>query len=616
MKNVSPLRGKGDGCPSSEGNRSLSHQIWSIIHERGKQGLPLERVYRLLFNPALYLKAYGKIYRNDGALTPGTTEETVDGMSISKIEAIIEALRYERYDWTPVRRIYIEKHHSKKLRPLGLPAWSDKVLQEVVRLILSAYYEPQFSPTSHGFRPGRACHTALSEIYHKWIGTKWLLEGDIAQCFDTLEHPVMLSILSEKIHDGRFLRLIETLLQAGYLEEWRYHATYSGSPQGGILSPLLANISLDKLDKFIEHTLVPQYTRGTVRRENPPYTALKLRASRWRKSGHREEAERLRRQMQQLPALDPTDAGYRRLRYSRYADDWLIGFSGPREEGEEIKQQIGKFLRETLKLQLSETKTLITHAQTEAAKCLGYHIVMLKNDHKHDWRGHRSLNGQIGLKVPMQVIQEKCQAYLSQGKPLSRKERTEDTLYSIISQYQPEYRGLAEYYQLAGNRYQLNRLKWVMERSLVATLAQKLRITVAQVYNRYQTTIETPHGPRQAIQVTVAREGKRPLVARWGGISLARNRKAILTDSLPWTWGERSELEKRLLTNTCELCRSQVQVEVHHIRALKDLQVKGQGERPRWMYIMAARRRKTLIVCRKCHEDIHAGRADGRRTRT
>jgi group II intron reverse transcriptase/maturase len=237
-------------------------QVLSIIHERGKRGLPLERVYRLLFNPALYLKAYGKIYRNNGALTPGSTEETVDGMSMSTIEAIIEALRYERYHWTPARRIYIEKRHSKKKRPLGLPSWSNKLLQEVMRLILSAYYEPQFSPSSHGFRPGRGCHTALSEIYHKWVGTKWMVEGDIAQCFDALDHSVLLSILSENIHDGRFLRLIEGLLKAGYLEEWRYHATYSGSPQGGILSPLLANIYLDKLDKFVETTLAPACTRG------------------------------------------------------------------------------------------------------------------------------------------------------------------------------------------------------------------------------------------------------------------------------------------------------------------------------------------------------------------
>jgi group II intron reverse transcriptase/maturase len=590
-------------------------QILSIIHERGKRGLPLERVYRLLFNPALYLKAYGKIYRNNGALTPGTTTETVDGMSRSKIEAIIEALRYERYRWTPVRRTYIEKRHSKKRRPLGLPSWSDKLLQEVMRLILSAYYEPQFSSTSHGFRPRRGCHTALSEIYHKWVGTKWLVEGDIAQCFDSLDHSVMLSILSEKIHDGRFLRLIETLLKAGYLEEWRYHATYSGSPQGGILSPLLANVYLDKLDTFVETPLVPKYTRGTVRRVNPPYLRLRDIASRLRKAGHLEEAQQMRRQMQQLPSLDPTDPTYRRIRYLRYADDWLIAFSGPRSEAEEIKQEIGEFLRDTLKLTLSETKTLITHARTEAAKFLGYEIVVFNNDHKLDRHGDRKINGQIGLKVPKQVIRAKCQPYLRRGKPAHRTERTDDTVYSIIMQYQQEYRGLTEYYQLAVNRYQLNRLKWVMERSLVATLAHKLRITISQVYDRYGTTLETPDGPRKGLQATVEREGKPPLIARWGGISLARNMKAILNDTFPWMWGERSELEKRLLADTCELCGSHEHVEVHHIRALKDLRQKGKRERPQWMLNMAARRRKTLIVCRPCHEDIHAGRADGRRQR-
>jgi len=591
-------------------------QVLSIIHERGQRGLPLERVYRLLFNPALYLKAYGKIYRNDGALTKGTTEETVDGMSMPKIAAIIEALRDERYHWTPVRRIYIEKRHSKKKRPLGLPSFSDKLLQEVLRLILSAYYEPQFSPSSHGFRPGRGCHTALAEIYHKWVGTKWMVEGDIAQCFDALDHSVLLSILGEKIHDGRLLRLIEGLLKAGYLEEWRYHATYSGSPQGGILSPLLANVYLNKLDQFVGTTLVPAHTRGERRRVNPPYGALQRRESELRKKGQREQAEVLHRQKRLLPSLDPNDPGYRRIRYLRYADDWLIGWSGSRSEAEEIKQQVKAFLQETLHLTLSEEKTLITHARDTPAKFLGYEIVVLNNNHKHDWRGHRSINGQIGLRVPLQVIRAKCQPYLRQGKPVHRKERTEDTVYSIIVQYQQEFRGLAEYYQLAVNRYQLNRLKWVMERSLVATLAQKLRITVSQVYDRYQITTETPDGPRKVLQATVERGGKRPLVARWGGFSLARKMKAILHDMPAWTWGERSELERRLLADTCDLCGSHEQIEVHHIRALKDLQRKGRQDRPRWMHIMAARRRKTLIVCRRCHEDIHAGRANGQHTWT
>lgn len=588
--------------------------VLGIIHERGKRGLPLLNLYRQLFNPELYLHAYGKIYRNKGAMTPGITTETVDGMAQSKIKALIEDLRYERYRWTPVRRIYIEKKHSKKVRPLAMPSWSDKLLQEVIRLLLEAFYEPQFSNHSHGFRPNRGCHTALSEIYHQWIGTAWFVESDIQACFDSLEQTTMVSILRERIHDERFLRLIKRLLQAGYLEEWRYHATLSGSPQGSIVSPVLANIYLDKLDTFVETELIPAHTRGEKRRTNPSYIRLQHAAIRLRKAGQHKKAKELRRTYQQLPSHDTADPGYRRLRYCRYADDVLIGFVGPRQEAEEIKRQLGEFLHHTLKLTLSQEKTLITHAREEPARFLGYDIMVLQEDHKHDRRGHRCINGQIGVNVPMKVIQAKCAPYLHHGKPMLRKERTNDTVYSIIAQFQQEYRGFVEYYQLAVNRYQLNRLKWVMERSLTATLARKLRLSISQVYHRYETTIQTPDGPRKVLQVTVERgTGKKPLVAHWGGISLARRMKAVLNDLPTFAWSQRSELEKRLLADTCELCGSQEHVEVHHIRALKDLHRRGQEERPKWAQIMAARHRKTLITCQKCHQDIHAGRADGHR---
>src|ERR1700676_2468692 len=164
-----------------------ANTILELIRKRGKKGLPLERVYKLLFNKDLYLMAYGKIYRNKGALTHGVTDETPDGMSLKKIGAIIEALRYERYQWLPARRTYIPKKNGKK-RPLGMPVWSDKLVQEVVRLILEAYYEPQFSDHSHGFRPKRGCHTALSEVQKTWKGTIWFIEGDISKCFDSFDH--------------------------------------------------------------------------------------------------------------------------------------------------------------------------------------------------------------------------------------------------------------------------------------------------------------------------------------------------------------------------------------------------------------------------------------------
>jgi retron-type reverse transcriptase len=211
--------------------------VVDILRARGRRGLPCDELYRQLFNPALFLMAWGRIYANDGAMTPGPCGETADGMSLAKIGRIIDALRHERYRFQPVRRVYIPKKNSGKMRPLGLPSWSDKLVGEVVRVLLEAYYEPRFSGRSHGFRPGRGCHTALAEIAGTWTGTTWFIEGDISDCFGSLDHDVLLSILSEHIHDNRFLRLIKNMLRAGYLEDWQWNATLSGAPQGGVASP-------------------------------------------------------------------------------------------------------------------------------------------------------------------------------------------------------------------------------------------------------------------------------------------------------------------------------------------------------------------------------------------
>jgi group II intron reverse transcriptase/maturase len=580
--------------------------VLAIIRERGKKGQPLERVYRLLFNRELYLMAYGKIYRNKGSLTKGSTPETADEMSLRKIDAIIEALRYERYRWTPTRRVYIEKKNSTKKRPLSMPTWSDKLVQEVLRLILESYFEPTLSEHSHGFRPERGCHTALRDIDH-WIGTTWFVEGDIRACFDSLDHQIILEALAEHVHDGRFLRLIKELLQAGYLEEWRYNATYSGAPQGGILSPILSNIYLDKLDKYIEHTLIPTYTQGEEREENRDYRTLLNRAAKLRREGKQEEANKVRKEAQQLPSGNPNDPEFRRLNYCRYADDWLLGFIGPKHEAEEIKRQIGHFLREHLKLELSEEKTLITHARTEKARFLSYHISTMHND-TYQTKKVRRINGQIEMSIPHDILMEKCQGYVKGGKPIHKMILIDDTAYSIMTQYQAEYRGFVEYYQLANDIHRCSFLKWVMGISLTKTLAKKLKRTVSQIRKKYAAMVIVSKKPYKVLQVTVPREGKKPLVATWGGIPLQRKPHAILNDEPPVYWAGRSELEKRLLADTCELCGSREKVEVHHIRALKDLNQKGRREKPQWMAIMASRKRKTLVVCQSCHKDIHAGR--------
>jgi len=285
--------------------------VLNIIRDRGQRGVPLEDVYRQLYNPELYLRAYAKLYPNQGALTPGTTPETVDGMTRAKIDTIIETVRSERYRWTPVRRTYIPKRNGK-LRPLGMPTWSDKLLQEVLRTILEAYYEPTFSDHSHGFRPGRGCHTALQDITQHWRGVKWFIEGDIASFFDRIQHEVILNILREKIHDNRFIRLIKNLLKAGYMEEGRRHETYSGVPQGGVISPILSNLVLDRLDKYVEQHLVPANTRGDRRKTYPPYIKLTKAAHFARKRGDRRAAKHDNQQAQRIPSRDPNDPNFRR----------------------------------------------------------------------------------------------------------------------------------------------------------------------------------------------------------------------------------------------------------------------------------------------------------------
>jgi group II intron reverse transcriptase/maturase len=581
--------------------------ILGIIRERGRKRLPLGDVYRQLYNPELYLHSYGRLYRNDGAMTKGVTAETVDRMSLEKINEIIERIRCERYRWTPVRRVYIPKKGGKT-RPLGIPTWSDKLLQDVVRALLDAYYEPRFSNQSHGFRPGRGCHTALQHIKRVWHGTKWFIEGDIKGCFNNIDRTVLLNILQEDITDNRFLRLVQNLLQAGYLEDWKYSPTLSGTPQGGTVSPILSNIYLDRLDQFVEKTLIPEYTKGKRRAKNPTYNRLSNRARYCRTIGNVEEARTLEQARRAIPSNDPSDPDYRRLYYIRYADDFLLGFTGPKCEAEEIRDRLKTFLAQELKLELSEEKTLITHAHTEKARFLGYDISVTQCDTKITGN-RRSVNGGIALRMPASFVAERSRFYMRDGKAIHRMERTHDSDYSIVCQYQAEYRGFVEYYQLADNVTWLNRLHWIMQTSLLKTLAHKHRSSVAKMAKRLRAKVATLDGPRTCLEVRVPREGREPLIGRFGGIPLRRTLTACINDRL---LARKSlggtELLQRLLADECEACGSTENVEVHHIRKLADLNSQGQKPKPDWMRLMAARQRKTLVLCRVCHDNIHAGR--------
>jgi group II intron reverse transcriptase/maturase len=571
--------------------------VLNVLRGRGRRGLPCDELYRQLFNPDLYLLAYGRLYSNHGAMTPGVDGETADGMSLAKIGRVIHALRHERFRFKPAKRVYIPKKNGKK-RPLGLPSWADKLVGEVIRLLLEAYYEPRFSDRSHGFRPRRGCHTALTEVAEKWTGTTWFIEGDISDCFGSLDHDVMLSILGEHILDNRFLRLIKQMLQAGYLEDWVWNATHSGSPQGGVVSPVLSNIYMDRLDTFVETVLIPEHTRGVRRRSNPTYDRIRGKIGRARKRGDHSAVRELREQRRGQPKGDPQDPGFRRLRYSRYADDHLLGFTGPKAEAEQIKARLAQFLRDDLKLELNQDKTVITHGRTQAATYLGYEITV---QHSHD---RPQINGVIGLRVPRAVIKAKCAPYLKRGKPALQPELLNHDDLAIISRYGSEYRGVAQYYLLAGDVHRLTRLEWVAQTSMLKTLAAKHRSTLSQMASKYKTTIDTPHGPRTCFQASTERTGKKPRAARFGGIPLKRQKKAVLTDRQPAPATRRKELISRLQAGRCELCEQKTTMEVHQVRKLADLTKPGRPQ-PAWAHLMAKIRRKTLVVCADCHTAIH-----------
>src|SRR6267154_2667224 len=502
--------------------------VLGVLRERGRKGLPLTQLYRQLFNKDLYLLAYGNIYSNQGAMTPGASAETADGMSEDKIDQIIGLMRHERYRFSPARRVYIPKKNGK-LRPLRLPSWSGKLVGEVVRLLLEAYYEPGFSARSHGFRKGRGCHTALREIHNTWTGVTWLIEGDISDCFGSFDHEILLGILAEKIQDQRFLRLIRNMLKAGYL-------------------------------------------------------ALEMRT---------------------LPSTDPMGPGYRRLRYIRYADDHILGFTGPKAEAEEIKARLAAFLRETLGLELSDAKTLITRARSQPARFLGYDIIVQYRDTRRT-RGQRTVNGKIALRVPPDVVRAQCARYRQRGKPWHRSRLQNLDDYDVVRIYGAEYRGVVNYYLLAQDVWRLSRLQWNALTSMLKTLAAKHGSTVTAMAARHKAKIETSDGLRACFEARKHREGKPDLVARFGGIILRQDRRAVIRDPAPAPAPyPRKELIRRLRTRECELCETGTTVAVHQVTGLKALGQPGPGQ-PAWAVLMARMRRKTLIVCAACHDWIHA----------
>ena len=595
----------------------------SLTKHSGKSDYRFERLYKVLFNEEMYYTAYQKIYSKVGNMTAGTDGKTIDGMSMSRIERLIETLRNETYQPNPSKRAYIPKKNGKK-RPLGIPSFDDKLLQEVIRMILEAIYEGSFEYTSHGFRPQRSCHTALLGVQQSFTAVRWFIEGDIKGFFDNINHEVLIGILKERIADDRFIRLIRKFLNAGYVEDWVFHRSYSGTPQGGIISPILANIYLDKFDKYIRE-YIKEFDKGTrtmATRQYKLHEQRRYRLARKLKdvtdktvrTQMIKEVKEIRQERNRHPAYDKMDSSFKKLKYVRYADDFLIGVIGSKADCNEIKQDIKKFLIEKLKLELSDEKTLITNAK-KSAKFLGFDVFVRKSDEtKRDKHGRtvRCFGDKIVLNVTADVMKKKLLEYnavklISQNgkevwKPRSRAYMKDLDDLEIISQYNSEIRGFYNYYSIANNSCFVQSFSYIMEYSMYKTYARKYQSSVSKEKTKKCIngvfTIPYQNKKGQTLYRRFYKEGfKRQKTAR-----------GAYVDNFPrtvTTTGGRNSLIARLKTEKCERCGATDKLEMHHVRKLKDL--KGKKD---WEKRMIARNRKTLAVCSKCHDKIHAGKLD------
>jgi len=592
-----------------------------IVRQRGEKGLILKRVYKNILNRELFFIAYANLYANAGATTAGTDEkDTVDGMSIRRIDRLIKRLRRRKYHWNPVKRTRIPKRNSNKKRPLGIPGWNDKLIEEVLRIVLSSYYDVQFSSHSHGFRKQRGCHTALQEIRYTWTGTRWFIEGDIKGCFENIDHDVLLELIGHKIQDLSLLKLLKGMLKAGYIENGTYHNTYSGTPQGGVLSPLLANIVLHELDSYVEQELIPNYTNGKMKRRDPEYNRLNVAMTYAKQKGQIAKYEALRERKRYLPSQVTNDVEYRRLRYVRYADDFLLSFIGTREEAEQIKRKLDQFLK-TLKLEMSAEKTLITHATTGHARFLGYEITVAQDNHRltKDYkRQHkikrRAINGCVILLIPKVVINEQSRQFNRNGKVSYRSYLIRCSDFEIVLNYGIEFQGLANYYALAHNVSSLYKVKYHYITSLAKTLAAKHKKSVRWAYRKYKRKSE--YGITCfVVEVKSNVNSEKIHRAQFGHKPLRHQKTAVINDRKAELYRSGNELVRRLLANRCELCGSDNDVQGHHVRKLKDVKEKYQGQKqpPKWVQFMTTRNRKVVFVCHPCHVDIHNGDYDSRK---
>jgi RNA-directed DNA polymerase len=588
-------------------------------------GKRVNGLHRLMGSRLLWEQGLSKIASNRGAMTPGVDGETFADFGPEDLDPLIASVTTGAYKPRPVRRVFIPKGKGKR-RPLGIPTRDDRLVQEVARQLLEKIYEPVFSNASHGFRPGRSCHTALEHVKAVWTGVKWLVDVDVAGFFDNIDHDVLLTLLRKRIDDEKFVGLIGDMLKAGVMEGRVNTPTYSGTPQGGIVSPILANIYLHELDEFVAGRIAA-FEKGKTRAMNPEYRRLAARIAKQRKRLKSLQArdnvdevtikavlakiDIMSKQMRTLPSRDGLDAGYRRLRYCRYADDFLIGVIGSKEDARQVFAEVGAFLTNALALSVSEEKSGIRKA-SDGAAFLGYEVRTYTG---RQWTVRSQLGSQhFSRRPPSEVMQlnvpwEKVFGFASRkgyGDMAVLKASHRNALLScsdveIVLAYNAELRGFANYYALARDvKFKLNRLEFIQRWSMFKTLASKHKSSVRVVAARMRS------GQEYSVGYVV--DGQPRSVKVWKLMDLKRDRvDPAKVDIPPWTQiysHSRTDWVDRQNAKQCAACgRTDRPCHVHHVEGLADVAHSG------FVTMMkAARARRTKVLCDLCHADTHRGR--------
>lgn len=580
------------------------------------------RLYRYLYREDVYIAAFQNLYANDGALTPGINDDTANGFGMDYIHDLIDDLRNGTYRPTPVKRVYIPKKNGK-FRPLGLPPFRDKLLQEVIRIYLEAIYEPLFDSHSHGFRPNKSCHTALKQIQKEFTGVPWIIEGDIAHCFDSIDHRLMIKILGKKIKDQRFLNVIWLFLKSGYVDDWVFYETYSGAAQGGVISPILMNIYMNEFDLKLKeigedtekaspaknNPKTNEYNRLTEKIEHLRKNIASLEANAPGRSTLIKEVKQLKHERLQVPS---TANITKKIKFIRYADDWVVGVWGSKTDCVKLKSTIGDFLSTKLKLTLSEEKTLITHS-SEKIRFLGYDFHISRNQVTKGVmvKGKKVIKRTMSKKPILSApLEDKIVGFLKskmvvkfddKGRmiPTARAKLMNCTPAQIINTYNSETRGILNFYALSGNFDKLGYFVYLMEYSCLATLARKFGTSTKEVIHKYSykgswaIPYTTKAGKTKYIQFVTITGYTVPKVSNVDRIN----------NFVPYRM---KEIGSRIRKNICEICKVPAENE-RNCKVLVVKRLKLLGNQP-WERLMKQMHRKTLIVCPTCFKMIQESR--------